>query len=173
MLSKIEEFGTAFQDEWVPHKYAWHGLWSMIWPLLSYPLAACSFSKAEADHLTLALNKLILPTLGTSKSLLNVYRFAPLSLQGFEAPNFYVEQGSCKISKLLTHGNSGNLTSDLIAVSMEQAQLEIGIGIPLLQAPFEQYGMLFTQCWVKGLWQFASENGILLENPNYCTPLLQ
>ena len=121
----------------------------------------------------LALYKLILPTLGASKSLLNVYHFAPLSLQGLEAPNFYVEQGICKVSKLLTHGDSGNLTSDLIAVSMEQAQLKVGIGTPLLQVPFDQYGMLCTQCWVKGLWQFVSEHCILLENPTYCTPLLQ
>ena len=87
----------------------------------------------------LALYKLILPTLGASKSLPNVYHFAPLSLQGLEAPNFYVEQGIRKVSKLLTHGDSGNLTSDLIAVSMEQAQLEVSIGTPLLQAPFDQY----------------------------------
>ena len=131
---------------------------------------ACSFSKAEAGHLMLALYKLILPTLGASKSLPNVYHFAPLSLQGLEAPNFYVEQGICKVSKLLTHGDSGNLTSNLIAVSMEQAQLKVGIGTPLLQAPFDQYGMLCTQCWVKGLWQFALEHCILLENPTYHTP---
>ena len=167
MLSKIEDFGTAFHDGWVPHRYAWLGLRSTIWPLLSYPLAACSFSKAEADHLMSALYKLILPTLGASKSLPNVYHFAPLS------PNFYVEQGICKVSKLLTHGDSGNLTSNLIAVSMEQAQLEVGIGTPLLQAPFDQYSMLCTQCWVKGLWQFALEHCILLENLTYCTPPLQ
>ena len=67
----------------------------------------------------------------------------------------------------------GNLTSDLIAVFMEQAQLEVGIGTPLLQAPFDQYGMLCTQCWVKGLWQFVSELCILLENLTYHTPPLQ
>ena len=167
MLSKIEDFGTTFCDGWVPRRYAWLGLRSTIWPSLSYPLAACSFSKAEADHLTSALYKLILPTLGASKSLPNVYHFALLSLQGLEAPNFYVEQGICKVSKLLTHGDSGNLTSELIA------QLEVSIGTPLLQVPFDQYGMLCTQCWVKGLWQFASEHHILLENPTYCTPPLQ
>ena len=26
MLSKIEDFGTAFHDGWVPHRYAWLGL---------------------------------------------------------------------------------------------------------------------------------------------------
>ena len=173
MLSKIEDFGTTFHDGWVPSRYAWLGLQSTIWSLLSYPLAACSFSKAEADRLMSALYKLILLTLGASKSLPNVYCFAPLSLQGLEAPNFYVEQGIHKVSKLLTHGDSSNLTSDLITVSMEHAQLEVGIGTPLLQAPFDQYGMLCTQCWVKGLWQFASEHHILLENPTYHTPLLQ
>ena len=77
MLSKIEDTGTTFHDGWVPHRYVWLGLRSTIWPLLSYPLVACSFSKAEADRLTSALYKLILPTLGASKSLPNVYHFAP------------------------------------------------------------------------------------------------
>ena len=164
MFSKIEDFGTAFHDGWVPRRYAWLGLRSTIWPSLSYPLAACSFSKAKADYLMSALYKLIFP---------NVYCFAPLSLQELEAPNFHVEQGIRKVSKLLTHGDSSNLTSDLIAVSMEQAQLEVSIGTPLLQAPFDQYGMLCTQCWVKGIWQFTSEHHILLENPTYHTPPLQ
>ena len=110
MLSKIEDFGTTFHDGWVPSRYAWLSLQSTIWPLLSYPLAACSFSKAEADRLMSALYKLILLTLGASKSLPNVYCFAPLSLQGLEAPNFYVEQGIHKVSKLLTHGDFSNLT---------------------------------------------------------------
>ena len=90
MLSKIEDFGTTFHDGWVPRRYAWLGLRSTIWPLLSYPLVACSFSKAEADCLMLALYKLILLTLGASKSLLNVYHFAPLSQQGLEAPKFFM-----------------------------------------------------------------------------------
>ena len=77
MLSKIEDFGTAFCDGWVPRRYVWLSLRSTIWPSLSYPLAACSFLKAKADRLTLALYKLILPTLGASKYLPNVYHFAP------------------------------------------------------------------------------------------------
>ena len=96
MLSKIEDFGTAFCDRWVPHRYAWLGLRSTIWPSLSYPLVACSFSKAEADHLTLALYKLILPTLGASKSLPNVYHFAPWACKDWKLQIFMLNKASAR-----------------------------------------------------------------------------
>jgi hypothetical protein len=40
----------------------------MMWPSLAYPLPACNFSDSEADQLTVNLYKLILPTMGTTKS---------------------------------------------------------------------------------------------------------
>jgi hypothetical protein len=51
--------------------------YTMMWPSFAYPLPACNFSDSEADRLTVDLYKLILPTMGMTKSFPRVYRYAP------------------------------------------------------------------------------------------------
>jgi hypothetical protein len=48
----------------------------------------------------------------------------------------------------------------LFNISLEQAQMEIGIGTPILEASFEDYGHLLTFCWVKILWEHLWQNTI-------------
>jgi hypothetical protein len=54
-------------------------------------------------------------------------------------------------------------------VSLEQAQLEIGIQIPLLEAPFNTYWFLLMKCWFKPLWQFILVEGIILKKEDPIT----
>jgi hypothetical protein len=77
---KIDDMGTKIQDNWVPRRLAWQGLRTMMWPSLAYPLPACNyplpacnFADSEADRLTVDLYKLILPTMGMTKSFPRVY----------------------------------------------------------------------------------------------------
>ena len=58
----------------------------------------------------------------------------------------------------------------LLAAQLEQAQLEVGIGIPLLEAPFNQYGFLLMDCWIKGIWEFVSKYDIILTSEDYILP---
>jgi hypothetical protein len=48
---------------------------------------------------------------------------------------------------------------------LEQAQLEVGIGTPILEADYEQYGFLLTFCWIKVLWKRLWEYDIVLHQP--------
>jgi len=151
----------------------WQGFQTMIWPALRYPLPACNFTEAQADEITMQLYKYTLPMLGASKSFPKVYRYAPKYYQGLEAPNVYVEMNIDKTGKLLVHSNTPSLTGQLLGASLEQAQLEVGIGIPILQAPFNVYGFLCTDCWIKGLWKFVSDHDVMVECKDYILPLLQ
>ncbi len=173
LQEKIDDLGTKLRDGWVPRRLAWQGFNSMIWSSLRYTLPATNMSKTEADRLTIELYKLILPTLGASKNFPKAYRHGPTDYQGLGAPDFWVEQGISKVSKLLVHGDTASLTAMLMDGSLQQAQLEVGTGTPLLQASFTKYGFLCTNCWIKGLWEFLSENDILLSCPDYVMPPLQ
>jgi len=46
---------------------------------------------------------------------------------------------------------------------VEQAQLEVGSLTPFYQLPFQQYGFLLTNCWLKSLWHFLSHAGLHLQ----------
>jgi hypothetical protein len=85
---KIDDMGTKIRDNWVPRRLAWQGLRTMMWPSLAYPLPACNFADSEADRLTVDLYKLILPTMGMTKSFPRVYQHAPKHYQGVALPEF-------------------------------------------------------------------------------------
>ena len=133
---QIEDMGVKLRDCWVPLNLVWQGFHSMFWPSLKYTLPAMTFSQNKSDELTMQLYKLILPMLGASKSFPKVYQHTPRSLQGLDAPNFYVEQNITKINKVLTNRDTAMMMGNQLAAQLEQAQLEVGIGIPILDAPF-------------------------------------
>jgi len=92
MLQKIEDFGKAFGDSWVPRKMAWTGLRKMIWPSMAFPLAACMFSPDECEELTKELLKLMISKLGIAQSFPHTYLHAPLCLQGLNFPHIEIEK---------------------------------------------------------------------------------
>jgi len=173
MLEKVGDFGTAFRDSWVLRKLAWTGLRTMIWPSFAFPLAACTFSPAEVEELIKELRKLMVSKLGIARSFPHAYLHAPLCLQGLNFPHVEIEEGVQHIGKMLTHGDTGSPTSRWLMLTLEQAQLEVGIGIPILEASYEQFSFLCTNCWIKHIWQFVSIYDILLMDRNYKTPPLQ
>jgi len=51
--------------------------------------------------------------------------------------------------------NTSRPEQSLLQTSLELLWLEVGISTPLLQADFNQWGFLATDCWLKNLWRFA------------------
>ena len=49
-------------------------------------------------------------------------------------------------------------------MSIEATKVEIGVGGPLFMQPFDRYGTLATDSWVKHTWRFLSEYGIMIED---------
>jgi hypothetical protein len=62
----------------------------------------------------------------------------------------------------------------LCNISLEQAQMEVGISTPILEVSFvKDYGHLLTFCWIKILWEHLWKNSILLRNSEQVLPNLQ
>ena len=123
--------------------------------------------------ITKELYKSLLPKLGANRNFPNVYRYAPASFQGLEVPLIYVEQENGHLRQILTHGAIPTTTGSLMRISLEQAQLEVGIGSPFLQASFADYEFLLTDTWWKTVWEFVSTYGIHLTYPDQPLPKLQ
>jgi hypothetical protein len=167
---KITEVGNRIRDNWVPHKLAWQGFKTMVWQSLKYPLSACSFTKAQGSKLTTQLYKLFLPKLGINCSFPRIYRHAPKCYQGLALPEVYESMGMQKIDRLLSNGDTTSLTGDILGASLEQLQLEIGIGSPVIEAPYEVYGHLATHGWWQNLWEFVSSEKITLRQEEPIIP---
>jgi hypothetical protein len=48
-------------------------------------------------------------------------------------------------------------TGEILGASLEQIQLEIGIGSPVTESSVALYGHLTTYGWWTNLWEFVSE----------------
>ena len=162
LQTKAETWGKQISEGWVPRYLARKAIDSMIWPSLRYPLPACNLTEHQGNQITKTLYRQILPSLGACRNYPLVYRHAPASLNGLALPHPYVEQGIAHIGLVLTHGAIDTPTGSLLRASLEQAQLEVGIGTSFLSEPFDMYGFLLTDCLWKTIWSFISEHRISL-----------
>lgn len=56
---------------------------------------------------------------------------------------------------MLTHGAIPAPAGNFLNMSLEQAQLEAGVGCCVFDANYDEFGFLLTGCWIKTLWLFA------------------
>jgi hypothetical protein len=173
LQTKAETWGEQIQDGWVPRHLARRALDMMIWPALRYPLPACNLTEPQGTQITQILYRQILPSLGACRHYPLVYRHAPASLNGLALPHPYVEQGIAHICLILTHGAIDSPTGALLRASLEQAQLEIGIGSSFLLESFDTYGFLLTNCLWSTIWAFISAHHITLSYPDQVLPQRQ
>ena len=173
LKEKADTWGDKIKTSWLPRDLAHQGKSSMIWAALKYPLPACTITEKEGEMITKELYKSLLPKLGANRNFPHVYRYAPASLQGLELPLIYVEQEIGHLHQILTHGAINSTTGSLMWISLEQGQLEVGIGTPFLEASFESYGFLLTDIWWKTVWEFIWKHGIRLTYPDQFLPPLQ
>jgi len=173
LRERADMWGAQIRDGWIPRNLARKALDTMIWPSLRYPLPACNLSESQGDLIHKLLYRQILPSLGACRNFPLIYRHAPASLQGLALPHAYVEQEISHLCMVLTHGAIDTPTGSLLRASLEQAQLEVGLGISFLETDFKVYGFLLTDCLWKSIWEFISKYKIRLVNKTQVLPFLQ
>jgi hypothetical protein len=89
-------------------------------------------------------------------------------------PHPYFTQGAEQISLFQKMGLSTEINGGLLRLTIDQAQLEIGRSLPLLQDDFKQWGFLLTSnLWIGSLWDFCLEYKITLEADRFKAPEIQ
>jgi hypothetical protein len=174
LKDKADAWGDKIKMSWLPRDLAHQGKSSMIWAALKYPFPACMITEKEGEMITKELYKCLLPKLGANRNFPNVNCYVPASFQGLELPLIYIEQAIGHLHQILTHGAINTTMGSLTHISLEQGQLEVGIGIPFLEASFEIYGFLLTDILWKTVWEFIwRKHGICLTYPNQFLLTLQ
>ncbi len=163
LCQQADAIATAFVAGYLPQNTAWLGLMTMLWPSLHYSLPVTSFLDLQCLQITQKLYCGLLPKLGVVCSFPLPLQHAPASLFGLALPSLSWEQGIAALRLLLECGNGPLVAGSLLQTSVEQAQLEVGSLTPFYQLPFQQYGFLLTDCWLKSLWCFLSHAGLHLQ----------
>jgi hypothetical protein len=149
-----DDIGTQINKGYLPRTLVWQSLCTQVWPLIRFPLAATTISAEESESITKVLYSQLLPSGGANCHFPLVYRHAPFTFFGLTLPQVTDTQFIEQVKRVLVHRALPTHTSIYFNISLEQAQLEVGIGSPLLEANYDDYGFLLTFCWVKVLWQF-------------------
>ncbi len=166
LCQQANSIADTFAAGHLPHNTAWLSLTTMLWPSLHYSLRVTSFSETQSLQITQKLYLGLLPKLGIACSFPLSLCHAPNSLFGLGLPSILWEQGIAALWLLLKCGNGPLVAGSLFLTSVEQAQLEVGSITPFYQLPFQQYGFLLTNCWLKSLWNFLASAGLHLQSSN-------
>jgi hypothetical protein len=148
-----DDMGDWVNQGYPPKSLIWQTLCSMVWPSIQYPLPSTSISDEDSEEITKKLYAQLIPSSGANHNFPCVFRHAPNAFFGIALPHCINTQFIGQVKKVLVHGAIPSHTGQLFNISLEQAQMEIGIGTPILEASFEDYGHRLTFCWVKILWE--------------------
>jgi hypothetical protein len=164
MRSVAVEWGDKLRAGHLTKYEAWTALTTRVMRTLLYATPALTITNGEANHIMAPILMSGLNALGMQRHLPRAVVYAPLKYQGLAVPNLYVETGIQHISLVLQETYRNSPTGKLLRMSIEAAKVEVGVGGPLFMQPFERFGTLATESWVKHTWQFLSEYGITIED---------
>lgn len=173
LKAMADDVGSCINKGYLPKKLIWETLCTMIFPLIGYPLGSTTFTKAESELITKPLYAQFLPSGGANCNYPTVYHHAPSMFYGLALLMVIETQFTKQVKKMLTHGAIPTPTGEYLKVSFEQVQLEVGIGTPILEASFNDYGCLLTPCWVKKLWEHVWKHNVSLWCPDQALPKLK
>lgn len=154
LTDKCRNWATKLRSARFPRRLARSAFFSTIFRSLSYPLAATTFSKKEAEQITKPLIKAILSASGVASTFPRALVHAPLHYQGLNIPHLYIEQGISQIQKAIEDSNTATMLGRLLHQSLEALQLELGLPSPILTRSFRPYQQCITESWLKSLWKF-------------------
>jgi hypothetical protein len=165
-----DDIGTWINKGHLPRTLVWQSLRSQVWPSIRFPLAATTISEDDSESITKVLYSQLLPSGGANHHFPVVYRHAPFTFFGLTLPRVIETQFIEQVKRVLVHGALPTHTGNYFNTSLEQAQLKIGIGSPILESNYHDYGFLLTYCWVKVLWEFLWKHDVKLHNPDQVLP---
>ena len=119
------------------------------------------------------IKQVSLPKTSISKSYPLDVLYGPRKEGGLGMNHLYLTQGAMQLEKFQCSLGTDTVTGRLLQISLESAQLEIGIGRSIFSLNYEDYHFLLTDCWIKHLWKFTYYNDIRIRDHHSELPSLQ
>ena len=107
---------------------------------------------------------------GVQKKLPHKLLYGPLEARGLGVKDPYWLQLIFHLQAILRHSNRDTPSHDLLNENMELVQAYVGSDQTFWDLPFDMYGHLAPEGWIKNTWKALSETGITLKGPNLAVP---
>ena len=173
MCKKAKTWKAHMKAGHLPPSLAWQAASTKILKSLEYPLPALTLTREQCNKIMGIVKEGLLPKAHLSKNFPHAALYGPKEEGGLELPHLYITQGLMHIDKFVQHINSDSITGKLIRVSIEMAQLELGIGRDIFSLPYQKFHFLVQEGWIKSIWRFTHEHNITIRNRVTHLPLPQ
>jgi Reverse transcriptase (RNA-dependent DNA polymerase). len=134
----------------------WMALHRTIPFAMCYSLQATTLSQEDCRYVMAPIYKTGLPLAGIAATTPTVIRSSPITTGGFGMIDPYLHMGISQIETLITHLWKGTPTGKLLAISMDDIALEIGLSTLWTQEAIRK-GLLYanTHSWIRHVLQFT------------------
>jgi hypothetical protein len=133
--------------------------------LLNLTESSLFLSKAQCETIMRPFLNAGLSASGVVQSMPWAIMWGPLRYQGLDIKHLYTTQGVKHLLTLLRHATWPTLTGQLLRTSMEELQLELGVGKSFFRYSYQEYGSIETCCWMSATWKFLAVSSITLVDP--------
>ena len=173
LLNKTKEWKALIKAGHLKKDLAWQAAGTTIMKTIQYPLPALTLSPKDCTKITQPIKQVALPKTSISKNYPLDVLFGPTEEGGLGMEHLYTLQGAMHIEKFQCYLGTDSITGIFLQTSLEAAQLEIGIGRSIFLLPYEEFGYLLTDCWIKHLWKYSNQTNIQILDFHTKFPSLQ
>lgn len=171
--SKAIEWAEAVRTKKLSKREAWHCLNSTIMKTIEYPLVATTFSRKQIDQIMQPILQVILQKCGIQKYFPRSLLYGSIRAQGCNLHDPWATQLIEHVQAILRHQSKDTPSADLHIETMELVQCHVGTGSNFWSLPFNKYGCLAPDGWMKTTWEAMDETPLELRGPDLAFPTLR
>ncbi len=162
---KAQNWADSVRTKKPPAHLVKYSLTHCIMKTIEYPLMATYMTKKDTDYIMAPILQAALPLCSVQKNLPRKLVYGTLRAQGWDIQDPYAVQLIEHLQALLRHCNRDTPSHDLHIDNMEAVQTHVGSSVPFWELPFEEYGFLAPDGWMKETWRALSETSLSLRGP--------
>jgi hypothetical protein len=149
---------------------AWYSLTATILRTLEYPLVATTLTREQCKEIIKPVLKTVLPLYRVQRRLPRALVHGSLRSRGLNIPDLYWTQLIQHIHSIQRHMHRDTPSRDLHVENMDLLQFHIGSTVTFWELPFQEYGCLAPEGWMKHTWEALSLTQLTLRGPNLGLP---
>ena len=137
---------------------------------IEYPLAALTLTRSDVDAIMRPILTAVLPKCGIQRRYPHKILYGTDSTQGQGLRDPLVTQLIDHLHSIMHHYHRDTPTCDSIQGAMEEVQTHVGSSIPFWELPYDSYGQIAVDGWMKHTWKHINETKLTLKGPSIVLP---
>jgi len=160
---KAKQWSVSLRKAQLSNADCWVAYRSCVCSAVSYPLLGQQCTVEDLSKTQGVMDQIACHALGLNEHFPRALLHGPVSLGGIGVPTLWADALADKLAYFMHHMRVCDDVGRQLTVSSAITQLEIGMGTPFFELPFELWVFLATPSWLRHLWQSCSRAGVSVQ----------